>query len=252
MSDALPQYKSNSQRARVMTEGWLAQHGFCPACGAGLEKTPNNTRALDFTCAKCVSGFELKSRKGKFGATITDGAYGAMVEAIRCDKQPNLFLLSYQSPFLVTNLKVLPKRFLVEPIVIKRNPLGPKARRAGWVGCNLNLGLVPKSALIACVENAIELPRTEVQASWKKSAILDDVEPLARGWLTVTLSVVEKLGKATFSMSDVYSHEYELSRVFPHNRNIRAKLRQQLQILRDMGFIRFMGNGKYELTGGKQ
>lgn len=242
-------YKSNAQRARVTTEGWLARNGFCPACCSSLKQTPNNSRVLDFVCSACASGFELKSRKGAFGAVITDGAYSAMVQAIRQDRQPNLFLLSYQWPFIVTDLTVLPKRFLVEPIVIKRPPLSATARRAGWVGCNLDLKLIPKSALIPCITNAIELPRNAVQAAWNRTAVLDEATPLARGWLAVTLSLVERLNKTTFTLNDVYGHEATLSRVFPGNRNIRAKLRQQLQVLRDMGFLRFLGNGKYEVLG---
>jgi len=32
---------------------------------------------------------------------------------------------------------------------------------------------------------------------------------------------------------------------YPNNRNVAAKLRQQLQRLRDMGLIEFLGNGVY-------
>ena len=243
------EYRSNSQIARVTTEGWLALNGYCPACCSALSQTPNNSRALDFVCSRCNSGFELKARKGKFSSTVTDGAYRTMIEAIREDRQPNLFLLSYQTPFVVTHLKVLPKRFLVEPIIVRRPPLKETARRAGWVGCNLNLGLVPKTALISCVENSVEIPCAEVQAIWKKTAVLDEVSPQSRGWLAVTLGVVERLNMRTFSLADVYRHETELSKVFANNRNIRAKLRQQLQILRDMELIRFLGSGKYEVVG---
>lgn len=242
------QYRSNSQRARVLTEKWVGTHGYCPACGAELSKTANNTKALDFVCARCTSGYELKSRNGEFGATVVDGAYETMIAAIRNRQQPNLFLLSYRSPFAVSSLRVLPKRFLVEPIVVKRNPLSPTARRAGWVGCNLNLKLVPKSALIACYENGAALPRNEVHEQWNKSAALDEVEPGSRGWLTVTLSIVEAMKEKTFSLNEMYAHEASLAKIFPNNRNIRAKLRQQLQILRGMGFIRFNGRGNYELA----
>lgn len=242
------EYKSKSQIARVETEAWLAARGFCPACGSGLNRTPNNTRVLDFRCARCEAGFELKSRKRAFGRIITDGAYGSMISAIREDRQPNLFLLSYQFPFAVTQLKVMPRRFLVEPIIIRRPPLGPTARRAGWVGCNLNLGLIPKTALIPCVQDSIELPRAQVRAEWGRTAILDEVSSEARGWLAVTLGLVERLQSREFRLADVYQHERELGKLFPKNRNIRAKLRQQLQILRDMGFITFLGGGKYQTT----
>jgi type II restriction enzyme len=33
---------------------------------------------------------------------------------------------------------------------------------------------------------------------------------------------------------------------YPNNNNIQAKIRQQLQILRDKGYLKFTGRGKYE------
>lgn len=250
-TDSATTYKSASQRARVQTEAWLAARGYCPACSSDLRQTPNNTRVLDFSCVRCDSGFELKSRKGPFGSSITDGAYEAMVGAIRRDEQPNLFLLSYRLPFDVTALSVLPRRFLVEPIVVKRKPLSPTARRAGWVGCNLNLSLVPKSALIACLTAGVEVPRASVVEAWNRTAVLDELAPRARGWLAVTLGIVDRLGNSDqFTLNDVYAHEATLSRLFPNNRNIRAKLRQQLQILRDMGLVAFLGGGSYALRIG--
>jgi type II restriction enzyme len=35
----------------------------------------------------------------------------------------------------------------------------------------------------------------------------------------------------------------------PQNRNIEAKIRQQLQMLRDHGLIEFLGNGRYRYSG---
>jgi type II restriction enzyme len=45
----------------------------------------------------------------------------------------------------------------------------------------------------------------------------------------------------------VYSFERELAAIYPGNHNIRAKVRQQLQVLRNAGFIEFLGNGSYRL-----
>ena len=240
-------YKSASQRARVLTESWLEHNGFCPACGSWLRKTANNSRVLDFMCANCDANFELKSKNGKFGNLIVDGAYEAMMAAIRSSSPPNLFLLNYQLPFAVSRLSLLPRRFLVEPIVIKRKPLSSTAKRAGWVGCNLNLTLVPRGARIDFVVDGIALPREQVMKSWEKTAPLDEVSNKARGWLAVTLGIVDRLNKPVFAISDVYDHEAQLSKIFPENRNIRAKLRQQLQLLRDIRLIEFLGNGKYAI-----
>jgi type II restriction enzyme len=39
-----------------------------------------------------------------------------------------------------------------------------------------------------------------------------------------------------------------LAKLHPANRNIRPKIRQQLQVLRDMGLVEFLGGGEYRLT----
>jgi len=58
---------------------------------------------------------------------------------------------------------------------------------------------------------------------------------------------IERLKTSSFSLEALYRFEGELSRRFPKNNNIRAKLRQQLQRLRDQGQIHFLGNGLYQV-----
>lgn len=244
------EYTSPSQRARVLTESWLPKHVSCPACTATLVQTVNNTKARDFLCPSCGDPFELKSKKSKFTNLVTDGAYGTMVAAIRANQQPNLFLLTYRLPFVVTDLSVLPRRFLVEPMVMKRKPLASTARRAGWIGCNLSLKLIPRSALIPCMVDGQFVDQIEIQQQWKKTAVLDELDSTARGWVALTLGVVERIQKKEFSLQDVYEFEHVLAKAFPNNRHIRPKLRQQLQVLRDMGLITFLGGGEYALAEG--
>ena len=43
----------------------------------------------------------------------------------------------------------------------------------------------------------------------------------------------------------MYSFIDELEKKHPDNHNVAAKIRQQLQYLRDKGFIEFLGSGKY-------
>ena len=43
----------------------------------------------------------------------------------------------------------------------------------------------------------------------------------------------------------MYAFVKELQLKHPKNNNIEAKIRQQLQFLRDKGIIEFKGNGKY-------
>ena len=48
----------------------------------------------------------------------------------------------------------------------------------------------------------------------------------------------------------VGSSSDSLQAKYPLNRNVRAKIRQQLQILRDKGLVRFVGRGRYRAVGG--
>jgi Dam-replacing family. len=43
----------------------------------------------------------------------------------------------------------------------------------------------------------------------------------------------------------MYGFEAKLGAIHPENRNVRPKIRQQLQVLRDMGFLAFSGRGAY-------
>ena len=61
------------------------------------------------------------------------------------------------------------------------------------------------------------------------------------------LNVLRKLGKRTLSLSDVYGFEGYLQALYPNNKNIRPKIRQQLQVLRDLGFVAFEGGGRYRV-----
>ena len=65
------------------------------------------------------------------------------------------------------------------------------------------------------------------------------------GWLR---TVYEVLPEGEFTNSDVYQHEDYFRSLYPSNQNIRAKVRQQLQILRDMGLVEHIGRGRWRKT----
>ena len=48
---------------------------------------------------------------------------------------------------------------------------------------------------------------------------------------------VEAIGRDAFSLDDVYAYEAQLSALYPGNANVRPKIRQQLQVLRDQGYV---------------
>ncbi|HKW64795.1 MAG TPA: hypothetical protein VJN89_19735 [Candidatus Acidoferrum sp.] len=68
-----------------------------------------------------------------------------------------------------------------------------------------------------------------------------------RGWTLDVLQVVQSLKKSEFSLQDVYAHADALARLHPANRHVHPKIRQQLQVLRDLGLLDFLGGGDYRL-----
>jgi len=58
---------------------------------------------------------------------------------------------------------------------------------------------------------------------------------------------VEKIGHKEFSLDEMYAFENDLSKKHPDNRHIKDKIRQQLQVLRDKGYLEFTSRGNYRL-----
>lgn len=244
----LDRYKSAAQRARVFSEDWIENNFKCPQCSDSLRRTPNNTQALDFLCRTCTQGFELKSKKGKFGHTIPDGAYASMLSRIKSGQATNLILLGYTENYVTKSVLVIPNRFLIEEIIVPRKPLGEHCRRAGWQGCNTHIGLLPPEGRVVCVRDFKATPQDEIRKNWERTAFLEDGDGNSRSWLAVTMGIVSRIRSENFTLAEVYCAETELARLFPNNRNIRAKVRQQLQILRDKGWLSFLGNGRYAVN----
>lgn len=241
-------YKSSTQKARVLCESWCERELYCPACDSErLSRTRTNTRAVDFLCDNCLEAFQLKGGKGWNQPKIVDAGYEAMIAAIRSERAPNLFILQYSPAWNITNFIVVPRFYFTESTVERRRPLSDTARRSGWVGCNILLSAMPQQAKIPIVIASSEVPRDSVREQFRRSQPLRKLGTEVRGWALDVLKYVDEIGKSRFDLADVYAFEGELARLHPGNRNIRAKIRQQLQSLRDLGFLSFEGNGRYAL-----
>jgi type II restriction enzyme len=88
-----------------------------------------------------------------------------------------------------------------------------------------------------------------VLAEWKKTLFLrEETEVSARGWLLDVIRILEKLGKREFTLNDVYTYESELSKLHQENKHVKDKIRQQLQVLRDKGYLDFVARGYYRIA----
>jgi type II restriction enzyme len=245
----LQRYKSASQRARVGTEAWGAINFFCPSCESPkLDLARRNAAALDYLCPLCRSPFQLKSQSKSFGNRILDSAYSEMKRAILEDRTPNLFILHYDlAQWAVQTVILIPHFAFALSAVERRKPLAPTARRAGWVGCNILLDKIPRDARIPVVESGSARPPSHVRLAYQRLRPLEKLGVEKRGWTLDVLNVLHTLNKSKFCLSEVYAQAGMLARLHPKNAHVREKIRQQLQVLRDLGLVEFLGAGSYRL-----
>lgn len=239
-------YKSNSQKVRVMSESWVAHNIFCPICGnPHISNLNNNLPVADLSCKCCGEIFELKSKCGNIGKKIADGAYSTMIERITSSDNPDLFVMQYSNDLQVVNLTFIPKFFFIPSIIEKRKPLSVTAKRAGWTGCNILYSSIPKQGKITIINSQKLLDRKTVTEEYSRLKKLQVNNIESRGWLLDVLACVNDIDSMEFSLKDIYRFVEMLQKKHVSNNNVEAKIRQQLQILRDKGFIEFLGKGQY-------
>jgi type II restriction enzyme len=116
----------------------------------------------------------------------------------------------------------------------------------------------------------IIVPPEEVRAKYKRVKPLKDISVTQRGWTLDVLNIVRRLcdrssgresahfipsslsrltsaATGIFTTADVYAFERELEKLHPDNRHVRDKIRQQLQILRDLGLLLHVERGLWRL-----
>ena len=183
-----------------------------------------------------------------------------MMRAIRNDSAPSYYFMHYDvATWTIRNLLLIPHFAFPPSAIIKRPPLAATARRAGWVGCNFALNRIPADARIPIVTTIKPSPNAggtecimvtspeHVREKFRQVKKLKDVPQ--RGWVLDVLNIVRRitdgaqrtarptLDGPTFTNAEVYAFERELEKLHPGNRHIRDKIRQQLQVLRDTGFL---------------
>jgi type II restriction enzyme len=210
--DLAAAYHSGAQRARVVTESWGESNLYCPNCSSPkLTWLEPGHPASDYSCPNCSFWYQLKSQRAPIGQSITDGAYRAMMDAIKHDELPSFYFMQYElATWRVKNLLLVPSFAFPPSAIIKRPPLSPTARRAGWVGCNFNLSRIPAEARIPVVTTiasplsrhsspvtrhtrTIIIPPSEVREKFKRVKPLKDISVTQRGWTLDVLNIVRRL-----------------------------------------------------------
>ena len=243
-------YLSGPQRIKNLSEHWIGREVYCPSCGhIEMTRYGNNRPVADFFCGECSADYEIKSQARMFGASVVDGAYRTMIERLNSSNNPNLILLHYNPKALsVVNLIVVPKYFFIPDLILKRPALSLAARRAGWIGCNILLAGIPRAGRIYVIRDCAVEPKSKVLEQWQRTLFVrNQRDPASKGWLFSVMNCIDRIGKSEFSLDDLYRFKAELQILYPANRHIKEKMRQKLQILRDKGFLEFLGRGIYRV-----
>lgn len=247
-SASIENYKSQSQKTRIFTEEWVSKYIFCPYCGANLISCQNNDKVRDFDCSKCDENYELKSKQGKsLGKTVPDGKYQTMIERISNNSNPNFYFLNYdKTNYDVINFCAVPKYFFMPNMIIPRKKGIPN--RPDYIMCHIDISGIPNSGKIFYVKDKETISKTKVLDDWNKTKFLKESTDLdTKGWLLDIIACIDKTHKSDFTLQDIYRFEDFLKIKHPNNNNIQAKIRQQLQILRDKNFLKFSARGNYSL-----
>ncbi len=97
---------------------------------------------------------------------------------------------------------------------------------------------------------AKKLPKFKIENPLKTKDIIEipqaAVYESLKGWKLHVFKSLNNLSGTEFTLKDIYAFEKSLSQLYPDNYNVKDKIRQQLQKLRDIGLIEFKRNGRYK------
>lgn len=168
-----------------------------------------------------------------------------MIERICSHTNPDLLVMSYSQDYCITDLTMIPKFFFTPDVIEKRNPLVQTARRPGWIGCNILYSKIPEQGRVCIINNGSVKSVCEIVEKYTTIERLKTMNLESRGWLLDVLNCVNQISTNEFTLQDMYRYVDILKQLHINNNNIEAKIRQQLQILRNKGFIEFLDRGYY-------
>ena len=97
------------------------------------------------------------------------------------------------------------------------------------------------------VSDGCAVPEEWVRKEFSRVKKLAEIPPTLIGWTLDVLTTIRKLAKSRFSLQELYQLEPYLQSIHPLNRNVRPKMRQQLQVLRNLGLLEFKSPVHYAM-----
>lgn len=170
-----------------------------------------------------------------------------MRERIVASNNPNFLFMNYSLKSMgVIDLFIVPKHFFVPTFFSRESPLLKLHDvRDGSAATSFSIKS-PNLERYFTFEKVNSPTKRPFWLSGKK-LFLRNQSIEAKGWLLEVMKCVDMIGKPEFDLEDVYRFEQRLSTIFPNNQNVKPKIRQQLQYLRDKGYLEFVSRGNYRL-----
>jgi DNA-directed RNA polymerase subunit RPC12/RpoP len=235
--------------ARAATESWAGQNLYCPNCTSSKLDLQDNG---ELSCLRCRLRFLVKGQKNRLGKSVADGAYDATARALRSAAGPGYFFVHYDdTSWTVRNVLLVP-HFALPPSAVVKRP--------GSTGCRFALDRIPLDARITIITTikssksgdteCIMISRPEeVRERFHRLKPLADIPAKQRALTLDLLNLVRNLAASkpknknpksasgTFANEDIYACESELEKWHPEVSKIHDKIRRQLLVLKDCGFL---------------
>ncbi len=138
--DEAARYVSRSQVARIAIEAWAAQNIACWRCESPLVLVPANTELLDAVCRSSAHEVKIKAVSGIARDHLSGAAFGPIARRLATGCLPDYLVISYDSQRRIVLLaEYIDGADFVSGRLKARSPLGPAARRAGWIGTSIDV-----------------------------------------------------------------------------------------------------------------
>lgn len=123
---------------------------------------------------------------------------------------------------------------------------------------NENTGIVKKSdidtvrEILSKLPTVVsqKLPKYAIETPEERFDILEipnnSITSTLNGWKLEVFNCANSIPNQIFTLNEINKFEGSLRKIYPSNKHITDKIRQQLQYLRDLGLIEFLGNGQYK------
>lgn len=98
--------------------------------------------------------------------------------------------------------------------------------------------------------NQIVIPKVDIDNREEDIDIIDAPTQIIKnsltGWKKEVFNCLVQIPEQKFNLNRAYAFKNDLKQKYPSNNNVKDKIRQILQDLRDLGLIEFLGNGEYK------